>query len=317
MYSKSDSTIWTGRQDDKHNNSSFRYHQIVQVMTVDEALKRQENYIALISFECDEGVRRNAGRVGAAHGPQSIKSMLASVPWRLEDKAFIDVGVVACEGAELEKAQQQLGENVSKLLQKGNRIIILGGGHETLYGHYLGLRASVGADAKIGIINIDAHFDLRKFDAQPSSGTMFHQILAEDEHTGYMVLGIQQFGNTTELFERADQFRVNYVLEEDLVAMDDHEIDTMIAEFIEQQQIVMLTLCMDVLAAYAAPGVSAPSPFGLQPTFVRQLIKQVVKHDKVRSFDICEVNPALDVDQRTAKLAAYYVNEVVSAFTKN
>ena len=286
-------------------------------MTVDEALKRQENYIALISFECDEGVRRNAGRVGAARGPQSIKSVLASVPWRFEVKALTDVGVVACEGTELEQAQQQLGENVSRLLQKGNRLIILGGGHETLYGHYLGVRASIGAEAKIGIINIDAHFDLRKFDEQPSSGTMFHQILAEDEHARYMVLGIQQFGNTTELFNRADQFGVNYVLEEDLVAMDDHEIDTMIAEFIEQHQIVILTLCMDVLAASAAPGVSAPSPFGLQPTFVRQLIRQVVKHDKVRSFDICEMNPTLDVDQRTAKLAAYYVNEVVSAFTKN
>lgn len=316
MYSKSDTSIWTGRLDDDHNYSSFRYHQIVQVMTVDDALKKQGNYIALISFECDEGVRRNAGRVGAAQGPQSIKSVLASIPWRLADKAFIDVGVVACEGTELELAQQQLGENVAMLLQKENRIIILGGGHETLYGHYLGVRASIGADAKIGIINIDAHFDLRKFDEQPSSGTMFHQILAEDEYARYMVLGIQQFGNTTELFERADQFGVNYVLEEDLVTMDDHEIDAMIEDFIEQQDIVMLTLCMDVLAASAAPGVSASTPFGLQPAFVRQLIKQVVKHDKVRSFDICEVNPALDIDQRTAKLAAYYVNEVVSAFTK-
>ena len=113
------------------------------------------------------------------------------------------------------------------------------------------------------------------------------------------------------------RYNFNYVLEENLVTMDDYEIDAMIEKFIEQQQIVMLTLCMDVLAASEAPGVSAPSPFGLQPTFVRQLIKQVVKHDKVRSFDICEVNPALDIDQRTAKLAAYYVNEVVSAFTRN
>lgn len=316
MYSKSDTSIWTGRIDDEHNYSSFRYHQIVQVMTIDDAVKKQENYIALISFECDEGVRRNAGRVGAAQGPQSIKSMLASVPWRIADTALIDVGVVACEGTELEQAQQRLGDNVSRLLQKGIRLIIIGGGHETLYGHYLGVRASVGLDAKIGIINIDAHFDLRKFDEQPSSGTMFHQILAEDEHAKYMVLGIQQFSNTTELFERADQLGVNYVLEEDLVDMDNQEIDAMIADFIEQQDIVMLTLCMDVLAASAAPGVSAPSPFGLQPTFVRQLIRQVVKHDKVRSFDICEVNPALDIDQRTAKLAAYYVNEVVSVFTK-
>ncbi|MFJ7732212.1 arginase family protein, partial [Lysinibacillus sp. NPDC097231] len=55
----------------------------------------------------------------------------------------------------------------------------------------------------------------------------------------------------------------------------------------------------------------------LQPTFVRKLIKLVAIHEKVRSFDICEVNPSLDIDNRTAKLATYYVNEVVQAFSKN
>ena len=32
----------------------------------------------------------------------------------------------------------------------------------------------------LGIINIDAHFDIRPYDEQPSSGTMFRQILEND-----------------------------------------------------------------------------------------------------------------------------------------
>lgn len=316
MYTKTDERIWTGRLDDEHDRSSFRYHQIVQVRTVHEELANQENSIALMSFHCDEGVRRNLGRIGAAEGPKAIKSALASIPWRLGNKQFVDVGAVHCEGTKLENAQQELGENVSKLLQKGDDTIILGGGHETLYGDYLGVRAAVGPDKKLGIINIDAHFDLRKYDSKPSSGTMFHQILTEDKQANYMVLGIQEFGNTTELFERANQLGVHYVLDEELIAMDTLVLDTMISDFIAKQDIVILTLCMDVLAASAAPGVSAPSPFGLQPTFVRQLIKLVTKHEKVKSFDICEVNPALDIHHCTAKLAAYYVNEVAQAFSK-
>ena len=59
--------------------------------------------------------------------------------------------------------------------------IIFGGGHETAYGHYLGVRKYIGEDASLGIINIDAHFDLRPYDEQPSSGTMFKQILEHDK----------------------------------------------------------------------------------------------------------------------------------------
>ena len=46
--------------------------------------------------------------------------------------------------------------------------------------------------------------------------------------------------------------------------------------FISRHDAVILTLCMDVLEAAAAPGVSAPSPFGLHPKVVRSIIRKVV-----------------------------------------
>ncbi|WP_432361361.1 formimidoylglutamase [Sporosarcina sp. UB5] len=316
MYIQPELNSWSGRIDDVNDPKSFRYHQVVEMKSVNDELKDANQHISLISFASDEGVRRNAGRVGAAKGPDAIKGALSSIPWRLGNPSLVDVGTVQCEGENLEQAQAFLGEQVTKLLGKGNHTIILGGGHETLYGHYVGVRNAMGSNAKLGIINIDAHFDIRKHDVQPSSGTMFNQILSEDTNTNYMVLGIQEFGNTTELFNRADQFGVHYVLEEALVSMGETALNSMISEFIAKQDAVILTLCMDVIAAPDAPGVSAPSPFGLQPIFVRQLIQQIAKDDKVRSFDICEVNPIYDQDNRTAKLAAQFVNEVVRQFSK-
>ena len=44
------------------------------------------------------------------------------------------------------------------------------------------------SDASIGIINIDAHFDTRP-DEPPTSGTMFREILDNDENVDYLVLG--------------------------------------------------------------------------------------------------------------------------------
>ena len=187
-----------------------------------------------------------------------------------------------------------LGEAVTAILSNGAKPIILGGGHETLYGHYLGVREAIGKDATLGIVNIDAHFDLRPYDEQPSSGTMFRQILESDPNARYFVAGIQRYGNTQELFDRADLLGVTYEYEDLMIHGHLENLMAALEDFMDQHDAVMLTLCTDVVNAAFAPGVSAPSPFGLDPSTVRAIIRKVAGHEKTRSFDICEVNPALD-----------------------
>ena len=185
-----------------------------------------------------------------------------------------------------------------------------------MYGHYLGVRSSLQNNAKIGIINIDAHFDLRSYEVQPSSGTMFRQILEQDPHTDYFVLGIQRYGNTNELFEKARELQVEYVLEDDLTAENHSQIMNQLQQFMDNHDYILLTLCMDVLNTAFAPGVSAPSPFGLEPKIVRSIIQKVTTHPHTHSFDICEVNPLLDENGRTVKLGAYFVYEALNNFLK-
>jgi formiminoglutamase len=84
--------------------------------------------------------------------------------------------------------------------------------------------------------------------------------------------------------------------------------------FIEQHDFIFLTLCTDVLNAAFAPGVSAPSPFGLDPSIVRSIIRSVTSSKKTLSFDISEVNPVLDENNRTVKLGAYLTNEAITTF---
>lgn len=304
MYKETESSIWQGRVDHETNYAYFRYHQIVQLTSAVAG-----EAVGLIGFACDEGVRRNNGRVGAKDAPLALRKQLASLPWRhpKPDTALMDVGDVICEGEELELAQQELGDKVANILA-GGKAIVLGGGHETLYGQYLGVRKASGPDASIGLLNIDAHFDMRSYDKHPSSGTMFKQILDEDPHVHYFVCGIQQYGNTTALFETADQYGVQYFLDEQL---DSPAFKKELQDFMDTQDVLLVTLCMDVLNAAEAPGVSAPSPFGLSAVQVRHLVRQMVSHKKTVSFSICEVNPSLDLDNRTAKLGAYFINEAI------
>ncbi|WP_342440715.1 formimidoylglutamase [Lysinibacillus sp. FSL K6-0075] len=313
MYTLTDQKQWKGRIDSTTNTSSFRLHQQVKRLAINDVSASDKKSAALVGFICDEGVRRNQGRVGAANGPNALREGLASLPWTFEDdQQIIDVGNIVCLNHALEDAQRELGEVVATVLQKKLACVVLGGGHETLYGHYVGVRSALPKDAKIGIINIDAHFDLRPYDEQTSSGTMFRQILEQDPHADYFVVGIQRYGNTRELFEKADELKVKYVYEDQMTVANQQQLSAELQHYMDQHDYILLTLCMDVLNAAFAPGVSAPSPFGLDPSTVRTILQQVTSHPHTHSFDICEVNPLLDENGRTVKLGAYFVYEALN-----
>ncbi len=153
----------------------------------------------LVGFPQDEGVRRNRGRPGAADAPAAIRHWLYRLtPWDAIHNAdlaaldLLDVGDVRIVG-DLEESQQALAEVIAALLTADAMPIVLGGGHETAYGHYLGY---VRAGRQTAIINFDAHLDVRPLlDGRGHSGSPFRQAL---EHPSqplrgdrYVVLGAQ------------------------------------------------------------------------------------------------------------------------------
>ncbi|WP_411739923.1 formimidoylglutamase [Peribacillus sp. S4] len=307
MYALPNMDLWKGRTDSLIDKDEFRIHQIVK----DNQTTSANNTCGIIGFSCEEGVRRNKGRLGSKEAPNEIRKSLSSLSWHGQSAdSLVDFGNIICENQQLEAAQAELGSHVEKILSKNMFPVILGGGHETFYGHYLGIRSSVGPNAKIGILNIDAHFDLRSYEDITSSGTMFKLILDNDHQASYLPIGIQRYGNTKKLFDTATTLGCSWILEEELVDENSEENENKILNFINQHDYIILTLCMDVINASEAPGVSAPSSFGLSGKMVRQLIRKITSHTKTISFDICEVNPSLDCDKRTVKLAANLINEV-------
>ncbi|RHW39005.1 formimidoylglutamase [Neobacillus notoginsengisoli] len=308
---------WQGRTDSQTDLLSFRYHQQIKLTKPSDLVTNVNatKVMSIIGFKCDEGVKRNKGRIGAAEAPDHIRLALAKLPWHLPaETEVLDAGDVKCESTQMEDAQQELGNAVTLLLEKGAFPIILGGGHETLYGHYIGARQHIGPEASLGIINIDAHFDMRPYEEETSSGTMFKQILDHDRNCGYFVAGIQQQGNTRALFVEAKKHQVDYILEEDLSMPRLETVKQQLDEFMSRHDYAILTLCTDAINSAYAPGVSAPSPFGLEPKVVRALIRHIVSSGKILSFDISEVNPSLDENNKTVTVAAHLLNEALIHF---
>ena len=311
IFIEPDPALWTGRFDG-NDPLAFRFYQKIQCIPVDRIpFSPEEKQIVFLGFSSDEGVRRNKGRPGARKGPDEIRKQLAGLPYPLEEAITLyDGGNIMVDG-DLEKGQEELGQAVKMVLTGKAFPLIFGGGHETAYGHYLGVRGFLGKEPSLGIINIDAHFDMRE-DWLSTSGTMFRQILEQDSKAGYLVLGIQPLGNTKKLFSTAKRFGAKYFLEEELEE-NYEEVLVQILDFTKKYDYLLLTLCFDSINSAYAPGVSAPSPFGLNPKTVRSLLRLFGKMEHLLSFDISEVNPETDENGKTSKLAAMLAAELLMA----
>jgi formiminoglutamase len=299
--------IWQGRLD----GEELLYHRLFQ------RVKEETNYDAISTndfvlhgFAVDEGVRRNKGRQGAKDAPCIIRKNMSNFPVVLPDFSLLDFGNITCEDGNLENTQNNLAKNVSKVLLKGGKSMVLGGGHEVTYAHYLGVKTAF-PEQKIGIINIDAHFDNRQPEngVGASSGTGFWQIAQEGEINS-LHIGIQRNSNTLKLFDTAHQYGMKYILADELFFENLPSIYQRIDELFESVDYVYLTICMDVFNASIAPGVSAAAYNGIpaDATFMH-FYRHILKSDKLLALDVAEVNPLFDIQERTARLAACLMNE--------
>ncbi|MCP9762995.1 formimidoylglutamase [Lacihabitans soyangensis] len=309
MYEKA--IPWTGRIDG-YSDEYLRWHQDIKTENL-EGLTESADF-GIIGFACDEGVRRNKGRTGAKMGPELIRKACANFPI-IENIQIADYGNIVCDGPNLEEAQENLANAVYKIQSKNIKTIVFGGGHEVMFGHYSGLRKAY-PNQKIGILNFDAHFDNRAIDVSvgATSGTGFWQIARQDENYNYLAIGIQKNSNTKVLFQEAESTSTTYILAEDFVPENENKIYQIQQKWMDSIDILYVTVCLDVFAAPFAPGVSATAYNGIMPDyFFKKIFRKAISSEKLKAFDIAELNPDHDIDNRTAKLAASFVYEVVNA----
>lgn len=317
MYQPPDMSRWTGRVDHPKGIDTQRWHTVMQPLdlTADLPPAPTTTSYALLGFCCDEGVRRNLGRPGAREGPAAIRKALCNLAFHWDNVLLFDAGDVICSGTKMEAAQAMLGGSVLQLLRAGYWPLVLGGGHEIAYGTFLGVHPFVQSEGHtLGIINIDAHFDLRQYESEGNSGTPFLQISEALQQQNapfhYLVLGIEERANHAALFNTARELGVVWKLRNDPIDVCLTAID----DFISRVDRVYLSLDLDVIGQAYAPGVSAPAAFGWTPREVLEVLHRVLASGKVVCVDIAEFNPTFDIDNHTARLAAGIIYEVVGAW---
>ncbi len=311
---------WQGRVDVADGESGRRWHQVVQPLG-SGALAG----VALAGFASDEGVSRNQGRAGASEGPRALRRALAPLAYHgTRGTPLYDAGDIACRNHDLEGAQTELGAQIESLLAQGHLPVLFGGGHEIAWGSFQGVSAALARDGRLprfGVVNFDAHFDLRRGPA--TSGTPFLQIhdslAARSLPFRYLCLGISWASNTEALFNTARECGARWLLDEELVWAHWEAACHAIDAFVDPLEALQLSICLDAFPAASAPGVSAPAARGIAPDFALSLLRYLLDragHGKPGSklvlAEVAELAPSLDTDGRTARLAARIVHDIVS-----
>jgi len=317
---------WKGRIDSTTDYDAFRWHQWVQPLDLNIQTEKPECGLgfAFIGFCSEQGVKRNKGRVGTALAPDFIRAQMSNLPCTfLQDVKLYDAGNILCDEISMEEGQKLLGMAVEKILNLELFPIVLGGGHETTFGHFQGHLADMKkkeTPLDMGIINFDAHFDLRPYENGPSSGSMFRQIAdiykKENVQYHYLPLGIQEHSNTVSLFKFAKEIGTEYILAKEIQNSNYATILDKVDTFLYQCSSAYITVCTDVFSSAFAPGVSATQSLGLDPEVVLPIIKHILRTRRVRGFDICEISPRFDQDNTTANLGAVIIFAVVNTLCK-
>lgn len=297
--------LWTGRK-----SETIEYWHQVAVAVNDLNLNEDDHYhkLGILGYAGDEGVKRNQGRLGAAAGPDAIRKMMGSMAFHLSEKTKIyDYGNVITEQGNMEASHDLITETVHNLLKTKHFPILLGGGHDLALAHGRGIYKYLSArNEKLGIINLDAHFDLRPtLNGIGHSGSPFIQLAQEfPDSFQYLCLGLQRAANPKSLFQTAEKVGAKWMVMEDFRMNNWEVIKEKILWFLDGVNKVYLTIDLDAFSSAYAPGVSAPSPMGFDPEFAFKVFELIASSKKLISLDVVELNPTFDQDNSTARLAA-------------
>lgn len=267
--------------------------------------------VALLGIPDDTGVELNQGRIGAKHGPSAFRAALAKygvaspADERLDRPAYprvFDCGDIVI-GRDIHETHDRISEATLAILEMGLFPIAIGGGHDLTFAFVRGVARAFGT---LSGVYIDAHLDVRP---EVGSGMPFRALIDAGCAAKIACVGMNPLVNTREHAEYlrgtggrivpiGDAAAAVACVQEMLGAGNTSRGTADAAR-------AFVSLDMDAIEASAAPGVSALNPCGYSTFDVERMVRIAGQSHAVKCFDIMELNPAFDLDGRTARVAAH------------
>ena len=247
---------------------------------------------------------------GAAAAPGKIREALwssSSNSWneRGDDLSaagvLYDAGDIAVAG-DSATARAAIEQAVAEVIARGDRPLVLGGDHSITYPV---LRAFAGSNLA-AIVHFDAHGDLYdSFEGDRYSHACPFARIMEERLAGRLIqVGVRTL--TAHQRQQGARFGV------EIFGPDRwREAIPVIAALHGR---IYVSLDIDVLEPMLAPGISHPEPGGLSVRDVLDVLNVI--QAPVVGGDVVEYNPANDVRDLTARVAAKFVKEIVGLISR-
>lgn len=279
----------------------------------------EEADLLLCGIPFDEAV---IGRKGARGGPTAIREAMRFVATHDPDEGggldlaglrIHDVGDVAgLPEQDVLAAHGVVRKAVRLPLDTGKPLVVLGGDNSLSFPVVQAMLDGVHGPA--GLVVLDAHYDVRPYDGQPTSGTPYRRILEELDGRvagrNLAEVGIRPFANTKELADYAAAKGMPIHTAGDVRRKGIRRVAARALKSAAQgTQHLWLSVDIDGLDQSVASGCSAPGAGGLSFADAAHVVRTVAAHPLCRGMDLVEVAPNLDPTGNTARVAAQLVAE--------
>jgi formiminoglutamase len=223
-----------------------------------------------------------------------------------------DAGEVAVQGLMPADGFEPIRDAVAALTARHNLTLLIGGNNAVTRPAAHGLNVPL---AEVGLITLDAHFDMRDTDEGPRNGNPVRCLL-EDGLPGANIcqIGLAPFANTRRMHEDAlaagiGIFDLEFVMGAGMAAAVDEAL-----ELLSHVEAILVDFDIDVIDRGQFPGAPGARPGGLPVWDFFAAARRLAEEERVQLVDLTEFDPSLDPSDLSALTAARWAAEILAGF---
>lgn len=223
----------------------------------------------------------------------------------------------------IDKVNSNICDAVFSALSSGNKVITIGGDHAISWGSISGVLKH---NPEVGVIYLDAHGDCNI--SERSASHHIHGMhmaylmgFGEDKYVGRYTENLLPVENILYVGARSlDPYEVELIKEQgisritcDVINSDMIQVLDTINDFMSRFKQIHVSLDIDVLDPSIAPGTGVPEVGGITEEALHEVLDSILtKSDQVKSLDLVEYNPLLDIEERTDRVVQKLVRTISS-----
>jgi len=223
-----------------------------------------------------------------------------------------DRGDVPLDALSIEDATPLILHEIAASVAAHALTLLIGGNNAVTRPGVLGLGLPLD---KVGLITLDAHFDMRSLDDGLCNGNPVRALLKDGlPGSNIKQLGLAPFANTKQMDEDADAEGISVTNISDCFGMGIDWCVQNVLDDLRNVEAIYVDCDIDVIDRSQFPAAPGGRPGGMAASMFFAAARKLASDPRVRVIDLTEWDPPLDPTDLSALTAARWVAECLAGF---